>query len=362
MDITELRRSYHEQLAQQISCQPIERAKIEPLNISRPLAVSALQKAIRRGDEGTSCRAGATLLAQAPDRFWRRCVVIAAEEIGTANPEVVALVTTAVSSGRSWRSTLGDESALAYFIASLMARSAKCRAADDLAVVAAYHPSLAHDRCALAPAPVDDLLKLAISEAFLPRRALALWYALGTNNNPPGDLQRRRGMPTFTFDYLRQTELPYSMVEIGSDGYRATKESICAFVPLLWHEQKDAQVLLEDDAFPPTGLCDPQSWARDGFTPEGRRALAAFLQTSYDSARWVRAQIPPLERAAFLAGVLFRVESGLVRKRLQWPLAAELRRMADIGCHGPHCADATEILALLRADIPLLNEVRAHVG
>ena len=107
-------------------------------------------------------------------------------------------------------------------------------------------------------------------------------------------------------------------------------------------------------------MCGPTpSWALDMFTRQGRDALAAFLRIECETARWVRQHIPPPQRVTFIGGVLFRVESGLVRGRMEWPLAIKLRRMADIECHGPHCADATEILALLRDDIPLLNEVRA---
>ncbi len=58
---------------------------------------------------------------------------------------------------------------------------------------------------------------------------------------------------------------------------------------------------------------------------------------------------------------MFRTEGGLVRSRLQWPTATELRRQVDVECHGPHCPDTTEIFRLMRADMALLNEVRSHV-
>jgi len=35
--------------------------------------------------------------------------------------------------------------------------------------------------------------------------------------------------------------------------------------------------------------------------------------------------------------------------------------MVDIECNGPHCPDATEILELMRSDIPMLNGVRAEL-
>jgi hypothetical protein len=47
--------------------------------------------------------------------------------------------------------------------------------------------------------------------------------------------------------------------------------------------------------------------------------------------------------------------------RMRWPLAEELRRQVDVECSGRGCPDATEILELLRDDIPRLNEARAAV-
>jgi hypothetical protein len=52
------------------------------------------------------------------------------------------------------------------------------------------------------------------------------------------------------------------------------------------------------------------------------------------------------------------VKGGLFARRMRWPLANELRRQTDVECSGPDCAGASEILELVRADLPLLNEAR----
>lgn len=103
------------------------------------------------------------------------------------------------------------------------------------------------------------------------------------------------------------------------------------------------------------------SWALDMYSREGRAALNAFLQGDSETALWVRAHVPAVRRVNFLGTVVFRVEGQLCLQRLRWPVADELRRMVDIECNGPHCADATEILNLMWADIPVLNGVRADV-
>jgi hypothetical protein len=42
------------------------------------------------------------------------------------------------------------------------------------------------------------------------------------------------------------------------------------------------------------------------------------------------------------------------------PSLADRRRLVDLEGNGPQCRDASEVLDLMRRDVPMLNEVRAH--
>ena len=160
------------------------------------------------------------------------------------------------------------------------------------------------------------------------------------------------------------------MVEIAHEGFRKTGEVLCPFVALLCPLHQHETAIIEDDAFPPEVMIgNVPGWAYDVYSREGRAALASFIDCRTETARRVRDHIPLRQRVTFLGGVVFRVEGGLVRKRLRWKTADELRRMVDIECNGPHCRDATEVLQLMKADIPVLNGVRSepmgglrHVG
>jgi hypothetical protein len=96
--------------------------------------------------------------------------------------------------------------------------------------------------------------------------------------------------------------------------------------------------------------------------------VLAFRQMERSSyhVRWPAAfarflNVSPARRVSFVGYIIFRVEGGLVTNRMRWPLAEELRRQVDVECSGRGCPDATEILELLRDDIPRLNEARAAV-
>jgi hypothetical protein len=163
------------------------------------------------------------------------------------------------------------------------------------------------------------------------------------------------------FDLLCEAGWPHSIVEIAREGFRRTGIMLCPLVALLAAEPREFTWVDSDDLPPEEMIGDVPSWTVDLYSREGRAALARFLQTDAPAARWARGSIRPARRVSFLGHIVFRVEGGLVVNRMRWPQADELRRQVDFECSGPGCPDATEILELMRDDIPRLNEARAAV-
>ena len=56
-----------------------------PLAADRYVALSAMQKAIRRGDEDLALRAAMNLMVGGPHAIWRRFAMIGFEDVGVAN-------------------------------------------------------------------------------------------------------------------------------------------------------------------------------------------------------------------------------------------------------------------------------------
>src|SRR5271166_2951582 len=190
-------------------------------------------------------------------------------------------------------------------------------------------------------------------------RALALWYAVGTDRRRSG-LASRRGGPRLVFDYLCEAGWPHSVVEVAREGFGRTGEMLCSLVALLSCGPPQATRIESDELPPETMIGDMLSWALDVYSRERRAALARFLETDAPAARRVRGSIRPARRVSFLAHIVFRVEGGLVVNRMRWPLADELRRQADVECPGPDCPDATEILERLASEASWL--FRASIG
>jgi hypothetical protein len=221
------------------------------------------------------------------------------------------------------------------------------------------HPSLRQARSDLSFQTTPDLLQIATGKNPLPIRALALWYAVGTDRRPSMHLLARRGEPHAVFDYLGDAGVPHTVVEIAREGFRKTGEVLCPFVALLASVTLEEPGTVVDDELPTeTMIGRIPGWAYDLYSREGRAALARFLDGSSETAHCVRAHIPSGQRIGFLGNIVFRVEGGLVQKRMRWSVGDELRGLVDFECQNSWCNDAAQVLELLRADLVFLNEAR----
>jgi hypothetical protein len=323
--------------------------------------MSALQKAIRRRRKQTALRAAARLLQTEPDRLWRRLGCIAFEDVGVADFEAVSL-TVAALTGKRLRASLGGEWSVAAYLICRLARAAKSRAADDLLMTAETHPGFAEARSVLAERSSSDLIGIVTGSAPLHVRALAAWFATGTNRRRSSHLPSRPGNPTALFDALLASGADAETVGIARQGWRKLGEMLCPLTAMLKaFAPADLSTTTDDDLPPEVFIRDLPGWCLDQYSREGRQALQVFTVGDSQAARWLRAHIPPRHRIAFLGGIVFRVEGGLLRSRLRWALGDELRRINDVECTGPGCPEASEILDLMRGNIPEMNRVRAEV-
>lgn len=343
-----------------IAIQNFRPPSARPLNISPYLGSALLQKAIRRGHADLALQAAATLLHQSPERLWRRLACIAFEDVGLGDPHLVTLATAAMEAKRV-RAQLGGEWAVASFLIVRMASATKCRAADDLLLVAENHPEFASQRLQLGFSSIPALARILTSSEPLPIRALAAWFLLGTDRRPSFQLSRRRGDIAALGTALGSILRP-DLVEIATEGYRRSGEVLPIFMALLAPQLRpEFATVLDDDMPPEIMIGDVPGWSVDMYTRPGRAALARLIAGSTQTARWVRAHIPSHQRVNFLGTIVFRLEGQRCRQRLRWEVADELRRATDYECNGAHCPDATEVLGLLRADLGELNAIRAEL-
>lgn len=140
-----------------------------PASISPWVAASLLQKSIRRGLGGWATAASNALLAVAPERLWRRLVIIAIEDVGVGGIDVL-YQTIAAACLRSRLTKRYDPRLVASVLAYRLAMSSKCRACNDLIFVVEEDPTWESSRLEFAAATSADLYRVILEDPSVHRR------------------------------------------------------------------------------------------------------------------------------------------------------------------------------------------------
>ncbi len=333
----------------------------KPINTTPWIAMSLMQKAIRRGNGPAALMGAATLLRDAPERLWRRVGCIAFEDIGVADIECLGLVTAALA-GKAARRKLDGEWAVASLIIERMADAAKNRSADDLLMTIAGLPSLTEERETFAALSDQRLRQIVLGCTDLHKRGLALWYLMGTKRCPSPNLPHRQGNVDFAFEVLAEHGVAPSMMQIARQGFRKTGEMLAPFAALLTLVNGIRGDAAQNDRIPHKRLVGGvPSYVLDTYTREGKQAFARFLKTNAGAVEWIKANLPDNGRNAFVGELVFRVEGGCLNNRWAGPFADALRAKYELGCLGCSPEQAASVLSLMRNDMALLNDCRAEV-
>ena len=149
---------------------------IKPLLCDRWVALSAMQKSIRRGDSLTAQRALASLYRDDPSSTWRRLLIIACEDVGIAALRAVVTTARRCANAKALRE-MGRDEAAALATAQLLAEAPKDRSADLLFAVALRDPALDPMRSRCRSVSIARRLEFVADPTLsLPERALAVWH------------------------------------------------------------------------------------------------------------------------------------------------------------------------------------------
>ena len=341
-----------------------QRLHSEPANkfASRSVAKSALQKSIRRGDIALALLSTRYLVEQDQAAFWRRLVIIALEDVGLGALDVVSQVIACAAQARA-RRQIADDFSVATYLVSEMCRSTKDRTTDELAVLAEYQPALERYRTEFANLPLRDLLGIIDDRSIsLEELAIATWYAMGTDKYRSTCLADRAGDPIAFWSVLENAGVPQSLIEVCQVGLLRGRTILAAFLPISWLIAKnESQSVVADNLSSNQTINDLPGWVFGGHTQEGRRAIAVYLKSGSEMSRWLRRHAPNVSPTYVVDSLLFRVESGLVDKRLSWRTGDRLRQLVDRDIHRIDPNLATEALDIMRSELPLLDAARQQV-
>lgn len=341
---------------------PRELPSITPMPVDQYIAMSALQKAIRRDRPDIALSAAWTLMRANPRGLWRRLGVIAFEDIGIANIDLVGWVVAVMKDKRLRAAAGGDERVLAFLVSEMCA-SHKDRSTDDLFIAALPHRDSGIVDELISMTPTQRIASDINVTRSLEERAIAAWLSIGTDKIEDDILPMVSGCIDGYFDTLAVAGVPRTSVEIGRLGFRRAGTILPVLFPLLHQEAGNCIRDIKDDDFPEECMIGSvPSWALDLFTRRGLAAYALYAKRSDRFRGYLRrAGTDGTQAKRIVGNLLFRVEGGLVRHRLQWPMAKRLRETADTIGNGVPPEAVAESMALVREEIGLINHCRREV-
>jgi hypothetical protein len=336
---------------------------IEPLTCDRWLALSAMQKAIRRGDSLTAQRALRTLYQFDRSSTWRRLLIIACEDIGIGALGAVVMTATRCANAKALRET-GREAAAALATAQMLAEASKDRSADLLFAVALHDPALEIMRLRCRSVSVARRLEFVADPTLsLPERALAVWHSSGVESwgEPrvgPGDL--RALMQTYA-----ELGVPERLLQALAVVIKKAREPFALLLPLLWLAAAGSETELLDAPLAPAGLIDGVPLcALDRHTRLGRQAIGRFARQNTQIAQFLSERSCSSGDDGALRMAVFYADGALTRPTLRWRHSAEPTAAgvaADF--HKVHVAAdvGAELVELVAAHIADLDSIRIQL-
>ena len=343
-------------------------------------ASSAMQKAIRQGDVETALRMAQGLWSFDPEYLWRRLPVIAMEDIGVADPALVAAVLW-VAGKKQWREQNGGHQKVLYCLVDRLARSVKDRSVCDLVCWVTYCPDMAEKRKAMFVAVEDAKVRFHLMgglydpAVFLADRMLAGWALAGTKSHPGENLPE--GVAGNMLDVTHAAAGPAVVKAIMTWGSARIRDGMELAYPLIWEMAKKGASPTSDGMSQPVWIEKPVGMPMIGNFPsatfdwhcrEGKRSLAYFNAACKPIAEFLtQCGIAPTDKKARVlatSSLLFRVEGSQVDRRLWFEGAEDLYDLAELALNRG-CVIKGELndwgMELMLANMPMMHWSRLKV-
>lgn len=328
-------------------------------------ASSLLQKAIRRSEVDYAVHAARTLHRQRGTGIWRRCLLIACEDVGIGDLDLVRHATL-MTLGRDMRRPFGDDDEVLTDLVRLLADAPKDRSPDYLICTAIQHPRYEQERERVAQLSTDQQIVVAVDrDQPIITRAIAMWHASGVNGGGPkivgtGHLPR-------LLDAFDQRGFPDPLASIIETAARKCREPIVVMIPLLWKlvQESGKTTTVDDNPVPPAPACHGVPvWALDKHTRLGKRAMRQFIREVPAVDAVLSRYVPDFRAQVTIEMAAFYLDAVPIARRLQWSRSEELEAigletdMMKIGCPRE---GIQPILDVVRAHLDQLDAIRCRL-
>jgi hypothetical protein len=323
------------------------------------IARSALQKALRRGDEERARQAAASLLDD-PQRLWKGLAVTVFEDFGSVPVDLRGQVISACSS-KKFRSDLGGDLVVARALIRQLCEVPRDRRVDEaymFAGVLERSPLTARERWRLSP-ELKQLLDcggelIRRCERPVPRRSFKTVLA--------------RECDAFLVEMHEGGRIDDEELALGIQGRKTTQCLLPVLYPLTRPVSScQASFLLtlnhtryvSRDSYRDT--YDVPLYALDGYTRVGKQALELLFWATPRLQALLKPLKPRSAKMKALAALLFVVEGGVCAQEISDPLYDELKHVSRGRWSGLPAEVVPEALEAMLEAIPHLNQLRQEI-
>jgi hypothetical protein len=332
------------------------------------VAVSAMQKAIRRGNMLLAFKAAHSLHAAGEwQNCWRRLAVIALEDIGLGAPDVTAM-TLYLASNKLVRDKLGWKLVLAATVTALC-RSLKSRALTYAAWWGsmAGKPQLSAWDYATGGGWSSDKLfeNMAMNQTHsFDNRLAAYWYLIGGSHDFAGIKHASWGVNTAN-QFISGMNLPPILIYLMLQGRATANDALYIPIPLVHEMMMSGPVTSDMHEFGPgsqTLIGNKYAACIDQYTQLGKQAISYFMKKYADLLDCIppnaKARDAVMEAVFFVdGGVLDRVAVFPGYWNMYWSAYDDWSELL-----GLHKGEGRVLLHRIHHGIEKLNEVRAYLA
>ena len=336
---------------------------MQPLPCDRWVAMSALQKAVRRGQVETAKRAVRTLLVTGKvEAVWKRLLIIGFEDIGLGSIDALLMVC-ALTSEKRIRAEFESELAALDAVVTALCKAPKDRSADLLYSIAQFDPALNGFRSMMDGKSDAGRLHLLVQRnVSLYERAALVVHIVTSRGKITGDsvddLLR-------CFAGLGVSDTLLAMIKVSA--YKA-QEPMCLMMMPLWLDQRTRHDK-PTSGKAATYQASKPAWqledgiplvALDGFTRLGRKAIAMFT-TQNEAVRAGVEALPKQQAAAAMRLAVFYATSAVTYPALNWQHQREVQTRgiaANFAAINVSSTQAMTLVDTVRTNLDHLNAIR----
>ncbi len=324
------------------------------------IASSALQKALRRKDLSQAMLAAAVLKEIDAAYLFRRLKVIALEDIGAADLELLSQVLW-VCGKPDWMQRHGGADFVLAYILHRVCQTKALRTTDNLLYTASKSRLYTEQRRTFSGMTQSEFIHAFVDGGLdAVEQTLACWFLCG-NRYRCDDLDLIKGDPVKVLELCNLLNIPPFVSDVLK--LSRSQEFFVSLLPAWLQLEQTKQTKVISESNQPSQLVG--WWASeslDRHTIQGKRAFSLFLRSTPQVSQFIEKHLPKSNPVDVIGWVVFILEGQLLNNRILYSEDQDLQDKAEAAWMGIYEESLRQdIMGMVQENMEGLYEARILV-